>query len=143
MLFLFVVSRFSERSASPAVSPNNAVVRDTEIASFLKDHLSLNATVSVSWEANGKAIVSGSKTEGAGVLLVESMGYRVNDLRGEAGSSRIVRQYPFTAERKMMSTLVALDPSNPTNGPVRLFVTGVCLLLLALVLWSEHCCSSA
>ena len=36
----------------------------------------------------------------------------------------ITRQYPFTAERKMMSTLVALDPSNPVNGPVRLYVTG-------------------
>lgn len=37
---------------------------------------------------------------------------------------RVVRQYPFTPERKMMSTLVALDPRNPDSGPVRLYVTG-------------------
>lgn len=43
------------------------------------------------------------------------------------GAVPIARQYPFTAERKMMSTLVALDPSNPINGPVRLYVTGMCL----------------
>ncbi len=41
-----------------------------------------------------------------------------------AGAVSITRQYPFTAERKMMSTLVALDPRNPTTGPVRLYVTG-------------------
>jgi magnesium-transporting ATPase (P-type) len=41
------------------------------------------------------------------------------------GAVPIARQYPFTAERKMMSTLVALDPANPINGPVRLYVTGV------------------
>ncbi len=45
---------------------------------------------------------------------------------------RVVRQYPFTPERKMMSTLVALDPRNPDNGPVRLYVTGE---FLACLLW--------
>ena len=40
------------------------------------------------------------------------------------GGVPIVKQYPFTAERKMMSTLVPLDPTNPVNGPVRLYVTG-------------------
>ena len=37
---------------------------------------------------------------------------------------KIVQQYPFTPERKMMSTLVALDPTNVEHGPVRLYVTG-------------------
>ncbi len=130
------------------MSPNTAAVRDAEIASFLKDHLSLNSTAAVSWEASGKAIVSGSKTEGAGVLLVESLGYRVDELRGTRGDvSRIVRQYPFTAERKMMSTLVALDPANPTTGPVRLFVTGaywgflvVCFRAHVRLLRAAHAC---
>ena len=72
-------------------------------------------------------MVNGSKTEGACVLLVESMGYRVDSIR--ADTERIVKQYPFTAERKLMSTLVALDPHNPTTGPVRLYVTGECDLL--------------
>ncbi|MFN9940789.1 MAG: hypothetical protein ACK56I_15060, partial [bacterium] len=40
------------------------------------------------------------------------------------GSVHIIQQYPFTAERKMMSTLVSLDPSNPLNGPVRVYVSG-------------------
>jgi hypothetical protein len=46
---------------------------------------------------------------------------------------RVVRQYPFTPERKMMSTLVALDPRNPDNGPVRLYVTGKCGLCVCAV----------
>ena len=40
------------------------------------------------------------------------------------GAVPIIKQYPFTAERKMMSTLVPLDPTNPATGPIRLYVTG-------------------
>jgi hypothetical protein len=40
------------------------------------------------------------------------------------------RQYPFTADRKMMSTLVALEPGNP-NGPLRLYVTGASEIVLS------------
>jgi magnesium-transporting ATPase (P-type) len=122
----------------------------------LKDHLSVNSTVVVTWDSKGKPVIRGNKTESAGVLLVESMGFRVLEIRGgevEAGAEsttptpratagagggtggstsaavRILRQYPFTAERKMMSTLVALDPSNPADGPVRLYVTGAAFAL--------------
>lgn len=40
------------------------------------------------------------------------------------GTVHIIKQFPFTAERKMMSTVVSLDPSNPMHGPVRVYVSG-------------------
>ncbi len=40
------------------------------------------------------------------------------------------RQYPFTADRKMMSTLVVLRPGDPTS-PVRLYVTGASEIVLS------------
>ena len=78
----------ADKAPSPDRSANFARVRDGEIVAMVKDHLSVNSTAVVTWEDNGKAVVKGSKTEGAGVLLVESLGYRHTLIRGsmlEAG----------------------------------------------------------
>jgi hypothetical protein len=188
---------------------------------MLTDHLSVNTTVVVTWDGNQKPVVRGSKTEGACVLLVESMGYRYLSIRGDgaateqllageptgaaaqgamaaaslfgAGSSggtpvvsdgtsagtvaawaprsdaagagtsvaggvaavgasvsrravgghgevAILRQYPFTAERKMMSTLVVLDAANPDTSPLRLYITGASEIVLrhcTAMLWPD------
>ncbi len=192
----------ADEAPSPAESRTWSEITDTDVKTMLKDHLSVNSTVVVTWDEKNKPVVRGSKTEGAGVLLVESMGFRYITIRGMGakeeptngaaagvggapagatgesadsaaaaltvkelgsphstsagtgagtsgpgsgvprmgtskreieggqfaeGAVHIVRQYPFTAERKMMSTLVALDPSNPVHGPVRLYVTGACV----------------
>jgi magnesium-transporting ATPase (P-type) len=70
--------------------------------------------------------VKGSKTEGAGLLLLRSCGLLPDRLRA-AAAPRVLRQYPFSSERKMMSTLVAL-PGGPEygggGGVVRLYTTG-------------------
>ena len=52
------------RFESPAVSPNAIVIKDAEIGAMVKDHLAVNTTVVVTFDAAGKAIVRGSKTEG-------------------------------------------------------------------------------
>ncbi len=46
------------------------MVGDGDIRAMLKDHLSVNNTVSVTWDANNKSVVRGSKTEGTSVLHV-------------------------------------------------------------------------
>ena len=52
------------RFESPAVSPNAIAIKDAEIGAIIKDHLAVNTTVVVTFDAAGKAIVRGSKTEG-------------------------------------------------------------------------------
>jgi hypothetical protein len=198
---------------------------------MLTDHLSMNTTVVVTWDGNQKPVVRGSKTEGACVLLVESMGYRYLSIRGDGAATErllasdaaqavaagaavpgssggtpsvmdcavetlavprssnsslsansapawstthdaasamtragagagagtgagagaaagvpamtgavILRQYPFTAERKMMSTLVVLDAANPDTSPVRLYITGASEIVLrhcTALLWPD------
>jgi len=194
----------ADKAPSPDRSLNHSLVRDRDIADMLKDHLSVNSSAVLTWDEHGKAVVKGSKTEGAGILFVESLGYRYRVIRGGAGEQRlpaeepargklartgrsvshhdsniddlagvgdelrgisgkripsmksareadgvanaegivhIVQQYPFTAERKMMSTLVALDPADPINGPVRLYVSGASEIVLrhsSHVLWPSH-----
>ena len=48
----------------PLTSPNYSVIDDTDIKAIVKDHLSVNNTVVVSWDDHGKPVVRGSKTEG-------------------------------------------------------------------------------
>lgn len=54
--------------------------------------------------------VKGSKTEGAGLLLVQDMGgANYEDVRHDAGGSgALLKQVPFSSERKMMSTITML-----------------------------------
>ncbi len=53
-----------DKFESPSSSPNNNLVTDDDIRAMIKDHLSVNSTVVVTWDENNKAIVRGSKTEG-------------------------------------------------------------------------------
>ncbi len=57
-------STATDKYNSPEESPNYFVVTDGDIRAMLKDHLSVNNTVSVTWDSAGKAVVRGSKTEG-------------------------------------------------------------------------------
>jgi hypothetical protein len=45
-------------------SPNVRLITDEDIRVMLKDHLSVNSTVVVNWDEQGRAVVRGSKTEG-------------------------------------------------------------------------------
>lgn len=100
------------------------------LKSMLRDHLSLNSTASLVREykdaGDGKAakknaqagdaskagavfkeVVKGSKTEGAGIKLVNSMGYNYEAVRSSAEQSgAVIKQYAFSSERKMMSTII-------------------------------------
>ncbi len=72
---------------------------------------------------SGVAITAGASVGGAGLD-------RRSSARSAGGAEGLLRQYPFTADRKMMSTLVALEPGNP-SGPLRLYVTGASEIVLA------------
>jgi len=181
-----------DKAASPDRSVNHSKIKDGEIVRALKDHLSVNSSAVLTWDEHGKAVVKGSKTEGAGILFVESLGYRYRVIRGAVaeqhialeesksklakaarsvsgrsnlddlagvgdelrgisgkripsmksareaegadlaeGVVHIVQQYPFTAERKMMSTLVSIDSEDPMNGAVRVYVSGASEIVLA------------
>jgi magnesium-transporting ATPase (P-type) len=68
--------------------------------------------------------VKGSKTEGAGIALVESFGFEPEAIRAAAAAAgTVLQQFSFSSERKMMSTIVALTPAG-ADGPVRMFTTG-------------------
>jgi hypothetical protein len=60
----------ADKYNTPDESPNYFVVTDGDIRAMLKDHLSVNNTVSVTWDSAGKAVVRGSKTEGEAVLCL-------------------------------------------------------------------------
>ena len=125
---------------SPETSANYATV-PPPLRPLLRDHLSLNSTAIVQLSAKGKREVAGSKTEGAGVMLVESMGFDPQAIRkaaagdGSPGGSTnsssssggtLLKQYAFSSERKMMSTLVRLS-----DGRCRLYTTGGSDFILA------------
>ena len=53
---------------SPLSSVNGRLINDVDIAEMIKDHLSVNSTVVVTWDENNKPVVRGSKTEGTNLL---------------------------------------------------------------------------
>ena len=102
---------------------------------LLRDQLCLNSTaialpaVSSASGSRRRVEVKGSKTEGAGIALVESFGIDPMAVRSDANNA-VLQRYSFSSERKMMSTLVALGPLGAA-GPVRLYVTGGSDFILA------------
>jgi P-type Ca2+ transporter type 2C len=97
----------------------------TVLRDLLRDQLALNSTAAIVYkEEHGqrKEEVKGSKTEGAGIKLVNSMGQGVDyqQIRDTYSREfRIIKQFAFSSERKMMSTIVELP-----DGRVRVFTTG-------------------
>ena len=96
---------------------------------LLRDHLAINSTAAVVEIASGAAAlgrpreeVRGSKTEGAGLKLVAQLDPALSytAIRAAAASEgRIIKQFAFSSDRKMMSTIVELP-----DGRVRVFTTG-------------------
>ena len=72
--------------------------------------------------------VFGSKTEGAGLLLVEALGFPFAKARtgATAGEAQLLKQYPFSSERKMMTTLISRS-----DGAVVQLTTGGSDMVLA------------
>ena len=129
--FTFSTSRVGE--LAPPLTPPAAVppiLRD-----MLRDHLAVNSTASVielaeSNVSGGPATgavavreeVRGSKTEGAGLKLVAQLDPTLTytAIRAAvAAENRLIKQFAFSSERKMMSTIVELP-----DGRVRVYTTG-------------------
>jgi len=97
-----------------------AVLRD-----LLRDHLAINSTAAViEVHAHGRTHeeVRGSKTEGAGLKLVAQLDSELSYTAIRAALSehgRLIKQFAFSSDRKMMSTIAELP-----DGRVRVFTTG-------------------
>jgi Ca2+-transporting ATPase len=102
---------------------STATLRDVE-----KKTLAGAGPASSAASAASKEVI-GSKTEGAGLLLVEAMGFpfalaRAGVTAGEAQQQ--LKQYPFSSERKMMTTLILRS-----DGAVLQITTGGSDMILA------------
>jgi calcium-translocating P-type ATPase len=103
---------------APSAVP--AVLRD-----LLRDHLAINSTAAViEVHAHGRTHeeVRGSKTEGAGLKLVAQLDSELSYTAIRAALSehgRLIKQFAFSSDRKMMSTIAELP-----DGRVRVFTTG-------------------
>lgn len=95
------------------------------VPTLLREGLALNSTVEVAVAEDGTRSLTGSSTEAALVEVLEGWeGFDVDTIRGTAA---IKKQYAFTANRKMMSTLVL-----NADGSHRLYVKGAPEYMLTL-----------
>lgn len=108
---------------------NNEDYKSLPGAEHLKElivpHMALNTCATFVDDNVGLPKVTGSKTEGALILLLRVWGFDYSALRQDARAS-VFKQYPFSSELKMMSTLVRL-----ADGTLRLYVTGGSDVILA------------
>ena len=103
-----------------AATSSNWNATPSPLRALLRDHLALNSTAITFLTPKGAKEVKGSKTEGAGIMLVESFGASPLEIRASVeAEGAMVRQYTFSSERKMMSTLVKTP-----GGGHRLYTTG-------------------
>lgn len=75
------------------------------LVTALRDGLSINSTafLLVDKNNNNRVEVKGSKTEGALIMFAQALGA---DYQERRATLDIAKQYPFSSEKKMMSTLV-------------------------------------
>ncbi|KXN66244.1 HAD-like protein, partial [Conidiobolus coronatus NRRL 28638] len=96
---------------------------NSNLANLIQENVSINSTAFESGET--RALV-GSKTECALIQLTESWtSFSLSDLRHRYPITQV---FPFSSERKMMSTLIQLPD---THYKFRLFVKGASEMVLA------------
>jgi len=127
-----VVAAWMAGSVIEFMSGNNASNTDkipAPLLALVSPVLALNSTaVLIVDPATGVADVKGSKTEGAGLLLLASLGIKYEAMREASHADKtVVANFPFSSEKKMGSVLIALP-----DGRVRLLVTGGSDFVIAL-----------
>jgi Ca2+-transporting ATPase len=94
--------------------------------SHLCEGVNLNSTARETLDDKGAVSFSGSKTEVALLEMSKSLGYLYTDTRTKY---KVLAMFPFSSERKRMSTLVQLDGSG--DGRAVLYVKGASEIILA------------
>lgn len=91
---------------------------------LIETAIAVNSTAQLDLSDEGHPSVLGNPTEGALLLWLRQNGVDYRPLRAEA---KVVRELPFTTERKYMATVIA-EP----GGGERLFVKGAPEIVLAM-----------
>lgn len=97
---------------------------DDAISRLIETAVAVNSTAQLDLSDEGHPSVLGNPTEGALLLWLCQNGVDYRPLREEA---KVVRELPFTTERKYMATVIA-EP----GGGERLFVKGAPEIVLAM-----------
>lgn len=105
-----------EQKDTAALADPKSLGLSDQFVETMKEGMAINSTATVGLDKEGRIEVTGSKTEGALLLLIEKWGADYLSIRA---ATTIKKQYLFTSARKMMSTLVARP-----DGTYRLYVKG-------------------
>ncbi len=97
---------------------------DDAMSRLIETAIAVNSTAQLDLSDEGHPSVLGNPTEGALLLWLRQNGVDYRPLREEA---KVVRELPFTTERKYMATVIA-EP----GGGERLFVKGAPEIVLAM-----------
>lgn len=97
---------------------------DNAASRLIETAIAVNSTAQLDLSDPERPTVLGNPTEGALLLWMRAAGV---DYRAIRESAKVVRELPFTTERKYMATVIA-DP----DGRERLFVKGAPEIVLAL-----------
>lgn len=97
---------------------------DDAVSRLIETAIAVNSTAQLDLSDSGRPSVLGNPTEGALLLWLRAAGVDYRSIREE---SRVVRELPFTTERKYMATVIA-EP----DGRERIFVKGAPEIVLAL-----------
>lgn len=97
---------------------------DDAMSRLIETAVAVNSTAQLDLSDEGHPSVLGNPTEGALLLWLRQNGVDYRPLREEA---KVVRELPFTTERKYMATVIA-EP----GGGERLFVKGAPEIVLAM-----------
>ena len=97
---------------------------DNDESHLIETAIAVNSTAQLDLSDPERPTVLGNPTEGALLLWMRAAGV---DYRAIRESAKVIRELPFTTERKYMATVIA-DP----DGRERLFVKGAPEIVLAL-----------
>ena len=97
---------------------------DNAASRLIETAIAVNSTAQLDLSDPERPTVLGNPTEGALLLWMRAAGV---DYRAIRESAKVIRELPFTTERKYMATVIA-DP----DGRERLFVKGAPEIVLAL-----------
>ncbi|BDA45515.1 Plasma membrane calcium-transporting ATPase 1 [Coccomyxa sp. Obi] len=101
---------------------------DVRMLSLLTDSIALNSTAELRPSDDGQVALVGNRTECGLLQLASSLGADYQVARQE---SQVLRAFPFSSERKRMSTLTC-QPNASTSGALcaRLFTKGAAEIVL-------------
>lgn len=133
----------NSRVLSSSIEGADPLDLDPRLHSVLVNSLALNSSAGLEYSGNkaDTLVKVGNRTECALLELCSHLGANYNRIRSE---QKVVRRFPFSSDRKRMSTLV-FNPGDSLDGVMctRLFVKGAAEIILDLCTFQVGSDSSA